>query len=49
MRLASRQRTRDALDKLIAAHALSLDAVPVTNNLADFAAYRGLKMENWVA
>ncbi len=49
VRLATRERKRDALDKLIAAHALALDVTLVTNNLADFAGYPGLKLENWVA
>ena len=48
IRAATRHRTRDALDKLIAAHAVSIDAVLVTNNEADFAEYPGLKIENWV-
>ena len=48
VRLASRERPRAALDKLIAAHAISLDCVLVTNNPADFTAYPGLKIENWV-
>ncbi len=47
-RLATREKQRDALDKLIAAHALSLGVTLVTNNVADFAAYPGLKLENWV-
>ncbi len=38
---------RDALDKLIAAKALALDVVLVTNTEADFAAYPGLRVENW--
>ena len=41
-------KTRDALDKLIAAHAVSLDVILVTNNSADFAGYPGLRSENWV-
>jgi len=49
VRAATRERKRDALDKLIAAHALALDAVLVTNNLADFSAFPGLKLENWVS
>ena len=48
VRLATRTRTRDALDKLIAAHALALDVTLVTNNLADFVGYPGLRVENWV-
>ncbi|MBK8964252.1 MAG: type II toxin-antitoxin system VapC family toxin [Candidatus Competibacteraceae bacterium] len=48
IRQATRDRRKDHLDKLIAAHAVSLDAVLVTNNLKDFAKYPGLKTENWV-
>ena len=42
------KRTRDALDRLIAAHALSVDATLVTNNVADFRSYAGLRIENWI-
>jgi tRNA(fMet)-specific endonuclease VapC len=49
IRLATRNRNRDALDKLIAAHALALDVALVTNNEADFLNYPGLKIDNWVA
>jgi len=42
-------RRRDALDRLIAAHALSVNATLVTNNEADFKDYPGLQVENWVA
>lgn len=45
-RYATRERRRDALDKLIAAHALALNVALVTNT--DFAAYPGLRVENWV-
>ena len=48
VRWASRERQRDALDKLIAAHALALDVVLVTNNPSDFQAYPDLTIENWV-
>ena len=49
LRLASRHRNRDALDKLIAAHAISLGVTLVTNNERDFRDYPGLDVENWVA
>lgn len=49
VRWATRQRRRDALDKLIAAHALALRATLVTNNPGDFQVYPGLVIENWVA
>ncbi|SMP73442.1 type II toxin-antitoxin system VapC family toxin [Noviherbaspirillum suwonense] len=42
-------RRRDAMDRLIAAHAASLDLVLVTNNEADFKDYPGIAIENWVA
>jgi tRNA(fMet)-specific endonuclease VapC len=48
LRAAVRERNRNALDRLIAAHALSLDLTLVTNNLADFKDYPGLRVENWV-
>lgn len=38
---------RQRFDRLIAAHALSLDLTLVTNNEADFADISGLKVENW--
>ncbi|MEY4908504.1 MAG: hypothetical protein RL260_2222 [Pseudomonadota bacterium] len=46
---AVRDRRRDALDRLIAAHALAADCVLVTNNEADFRDYPGLRLENWVS
>lgn len=42
------RRDSKALDKLIAAHAMSLGATLVTNNTRDFEIYDGLKVENWV-
>lgn len=38
-----------SFDRLIAAHALALGYVLVTNNEADFADVPGLKVENWTA
>lgn len=49
IRLATRDAKKDPLDKLIAAHAVSLGAIVVTNNARDFAKYPGVQMENWVA
>jgi tRNA(fMet)-specific endonuclease VapC len=40
-------RSRD-FDRLIAAQALSIGAVLVTNNEADFRDIPGLKLENWI-
>ena len=48
VRAASRERNRDALDRLIASHALGLGVTLVTNNEADFQAFAGLAIENWV-
>jgi tRNA(fMet)-specific endonuclease VapC len=48
IREATRERKKDQLDKLIAAHAVALDAVLVTNNERDFASYPGVKLENWL-
>ena len=48
IRQATRERKRDQLDKMIAAHAVSLDVVLVTNNERDFSSYPGLKIENWL-
>ena len=48
IRLATRESKKDHLDKLIAAHAVSLGAIVVTNNVSDFAKYPGLRFENWV-
>lgn len=47
-RFANRERSRDALDKLIASHAIALGVTLVTNNESDFTAYPELRIENWV-
>src|ERR1035437_6248364 len=44
---AVRDRRRDTMDRLIAAHAVSVGATLVTNNEADFKEYPGLVVENW--
>ena len=36
------------MDTLIAAHALSLDATLVTNNMREFKRVKGLRLENWL-
>jgi tRNA(fMet)-specific endonuclease VapC len=38
---------RARFDRLLAAHALSIGAIVITNNEADFADVPGLKVENW--
>ena len=53
-RLAARiaRRHRDAVDCMIAAHAIALEATLVTNNERDFVGYSelgGLRLENWVS
>ena len=47
LRAAVRDRSRNAMDRLIAAHALSVGVTLVTNNEADFSSYPGLVVENW--
>lgn len=49
LRMTSPHRRKDALDRLIAAHAISLNATLVTNNVADFTGYSGLLIEDWIA
>lgn len=48
IREATRDRKKDQLDKLIAAHAVAIDVVLVTNNERDFVDYPGIKLENWL-
>ena len=48
MRAALRDRNRDTMDRLIAAHAVSVGITLVTNNEAGFNGYPGLVVENWV-
>ncbi len=48
VRYATREIKKDHLDKLIAAHAISLKVVLVTNNEKDFKKYPGLMIENWI-
>ena len=45
--VAVRDRRRDAMDRLIAAHAVSIGVILVTNNEVDFKDYPGLTIENW--
>jgi len=50
--LPAPERRRNVIDRMIAAHAISLDVTLVTNNESDFVAYAeagGLRVENWVA
>jgi tRNA(fMet)-specific endonuclease VapC len=47
LRAAVRDRNRNAMDRLIAAHAVNSGAILVTNNEADFIGYPGLVVENW--
>lgn len=48
VRMATRERKTDHLDKLIASHAIALGATLVTNNEKDFLAYPALAVENWL-
>jgi tRNA(fMet)-specific endonuclease VapC len=47
LRAAVRDRNRNAMDRLIAAHAVNSGVTLVTNNEADFRDYPGLVIENW--
>lgn len=46
--LQSKGKVIDSLDMLIAAHALALNAILVTNNVKEFKRVKGLIVENWV-
>jgi tRNA(fMet)-specific endonuclease VapC len=48
IRLSTRDLKKDHLDKLIAAHAVSLKVTVVTNNMRDFAKYPGVVAESWL-
>lgn len=48
IRFATKDIRRDALDKLIAAHAVSLNVTLVTNNERDLSKYPGVTLENWL-
>lgn len=48
LRAVVRDRSRNAMDRLIAAHAVNSNLILVTNNEADFKDYPGLVVENWV-
>jgi tRNA(fMet)-specific endonuclease VapC len=45
---AVKDRRRDVMDRLIAAHALILGLILVTNNEDDFRDYLDLRIENWL-
>ena len=47
LRATVRDRNRDTMDRLIAAHAVSTGLTLVTNNEADFKDYPSLVVENW--
>lgn len=47
--LERRGKPIGALDTMIAAHAISLQSVLVTNNTREFAKVLGLQLENWAA
>lgn len=48
IRLATRESKKDHLDKLIAAHAISIGVTLVTNNVKDFVKYPGVSTDNWL-
>lgn len=48
IRYVTRDKKTDALDKLIAAQALSMNLIVITNNESDFRRYPNVKIENWL-
>ena len=48
IRAVNRERSKGALDRLIASHAIALGVTLVTNNEADFVGYPGISIENWI-
>lgn len=46
--LRNKGRALGDFDEMIAAHALALDAVLVTDNLRHFRQVEGLRVENWI-
>lgn len=46
IRLATKERKQDMMDKLIAAHAVALRPTLVTNNVNDFSVYPTIKIKN---
>jgi len=46
--LESKGQTIGPLDMLIAAHALSLDLIIISNNIKEFSRIQNLKCENWI-
>ena len=47
--LEKRGESIGSLDTLIAAHALSLDALLITNNVKEFSKVPKLKLDNWIS
>lgn len=48
IRQATRENKKDAIDNLIAAHAVALGVTVVTNNMKNYARYPGVVTENWL-